>query len=47
MSLNIAAFPNSQSVKTALEQLGGNELYWDGVRLLVAKTWTADKPHEH
>jgi copper chaperone NosL len=37
MSLNLAAFANTKVLKAAQTQYGGNELYWDGVRLLVAK----------
>jgi copper chaperone NosL len=40
MGLNIAAFPHQKDVSAALQQYGGKELYWDGVRLLVAKDMT-------
>jgi copper chaperone NosL len=44
MSLNIAAFPHQQDVSAAMQQYGGKELYWDGVRLLVAKEWGDKAP---
>ncbi len=47
MSLNLAAFANSKAVQAALQKFGGNELYWDGVRLLVAKEWASETPHQH
>ena len=47
MSLNIAAFPHQKDVSAALQQYGGKELYWDGLRLLIAKEWGDGKPHQH
>ncbi len=47
MSLNIAAFPHQKDLSAALQQYGGKELYWDGVRLLVAKEWGDKTPHQH
>lgn len=47
MSLNLAAFANSKAVQAALQKFGGKELYWDGVRLLVAKEWASETPHQH
>jgi nitrous oxide reductase accessory protein NosL len=47
MSLNIAAFPHQKDVTAAAQQYGGKELYWDGVRLLVAKEWSNETPHQH
>lgn len=42
MSLNIAAFANNKAVRAAEQQYAGKELYWDGVRLLVAKEWSTE-----
>ncbi len=47
MSLNLAAFANSKAVQAAQQKSGGKELYWDGVRLLVAKEWTPETPLQH
>jgi copper chaperone NosL len=41
MSLNIAAFASRKAMQAAQQKHGGNELYWDGVRLLTAKEWSA------
>jgi copper chaperone NosL len=59
MSLNLAAFENKAALTKAQQRFGGKELYWDGVRLLVAKEWseqpsgtkssaeTPSTPHKH
>jgi copper chaperone NosL len=47
MSLNLAAFANSKAVQAAQQKSGGKELYWDGVRLLVAKEWAPETPLQH